>query len=131
MANANKLFDERNDAIKFVDDYVSMILEAKRKTADEEPEPEPEPSKARTKRKKSPLQLHEEYINEIKNDEQNINEKICKEYFLPNSNICSKELYNSNQNKNDEILKYINDASIEFEKDSNIKKFLLMNIQIK
>ena len=123
MANANKLFDERNDAIKFVDDYGSMILEAKRKTTDEEPEPEPEPSKPRTKRKKSPLQLHEEYINEIKNDEKNINEKIFKECFLSNSNICSKELYNSNQNKKDVL--------IEFKKDSNINKFSKMNIQIK
>ena len=30
MANANKLFDERNDANEFVDDYGSMVLEAKR-----------------------------------------------------------------------------------------------------
>ena len=28
MANINKLFNGRNDAIKFVDDYGSMILEA-------------------------------------------------------------------------------------------------------
>ena len=46
-----------------------MILEAKGKAA-EEPEPEPEPSKAKTKHKKSPLELREEFINEIKNDEK-------------------------------------------------------------
>ena len=80
-------------------------------------------SKARTKCKKSQWQLHEEYINEIKNDEKNINEKIFKECFLSNSNICSKELYNSNQNKKDVL--------IEFKKDSNINKFPKMNIQIK
>ena len=45
-----------------------MILEAKRKAAEEEPEPKP--SKERTKHKKYPLELHEEFINEIKNDEK-------------------------------------------------------------
>ena len=49
MANINKLFNGRNDAIKFVDDYGPMILEAKRKAAEEEPKPEP--TKAKTKRK--------------------------------------------------------------------------------
>ena len=47
-----------------------MILEAKRKAAEEEPELEPEPSRAKIKRKKSPLELHEGFINEIKNDEK-------------------------------------------------------------
>ena len=72
MANANKLFDGRNDSIKFVDDYTLMILEAKKTAAKEELEPElwKEPSKAKTKRKKSPLELCEEYINEIENDEK-------------------------------------------------------------
>ena len=53
LANINKLFHEENDAIKFVDDYGSMILEAKKKAVEEELGPEP--SKARTKPKKSPL----------------------------------------------------------------------------
>ena len=57
-----------------------MILEAKRKAAEEEPKPEP--TKAKTKRKKSPFELHEKFINEIKNDEKNINEQIFKEYFF-------------------------------------------------
>ena len=59
--NINKLFHGRNDAIKFVDDYSSMIPEAKRKTAEEEPKPEP--TKAKTKRKKSQFELHEKFIN--------------------------------------------------------------------
>ena len=42
----------KNDAIKFVDGYGSMILEAKRSATEEEPEPEK--SKVKTKRKKSP-----------------------------------------------------------------------------
>ena len=80
LANINKLFSGRNDATKFGDDYGSMILEAKRK-ADEE-ELETEPSKAKTKPKKSSLELREKFVNEIKNDEKNINEKIFKEFFF-------------------------------------------------
>ena len=80
LTNINKLFKGGNDAIKFVDDYGSMILEAKKKSAEEEPEPGP--SKAKTKRKKSPLELCEEFINGIKNDEKNINEQIFKDYFF-------------------------------------------------
>ena len=80
MANINKLFNGRNDAIKFVDDYGLMILEAKRKAAEEEPKPEP--TKAKTKRKKSPFELHKKFINEIKNDEKDINEQIFKEYIF-------------------------------------------------
>ena len=49
------------------DDYSSMILEAKRKTTKQEPKPEP---KVKTKRKKSPFELHEKFINEIKNYEK-------------------------------------------------------------
>ena len=44
-----------------------MILEAKRKTTKQEPKPEP---KVKTKRKKSPFELHEKFINEIKNYEK-------------------------------------------------------------
>ena len=60
MANINKLFNPRNDAIKFLDGYGSMILEAKRKAVEEEPKPEP--TKAKTKRKKSPFELHEKLM---------------------------------------------------------------------
>ena len=41
-----------------------MILEAKRKAAEEEPKLKP--SKGNNKRKKSPPELREEFINEIK-----------------------------------------------------------------
>ena len=53
MANINKLFNGRNDAVKFVDGCGSMIYEAKRKSAEEEPKPEPR--NAQTKRKTSPF----------------------------------------------------------------------------
>ena len=39
LANINMVFKGRNEAIKFVDDYASMILEAKRKADEEELEP--------------------------------------------------------------------------------------------
>ena len=68
LANINKLFNGRNNAIKFVDNYGSRILQAKRKAVEEKPEPEL--SKAKNKRKKLLLELHEEFINEIKNNEK-------------------------------------------------------------
>ena len=43
-----------------------LILEAKRKATEEEPKPEP--TKGKAKCKKSPFELHEKFINEIKND---------------------------------------------------------------
>ena len=48
LANIDKLFNGRNDAIKFLDDYGSMILEATKKAVKE-------PTKTKTKRKKSPF----------------------------------------------------------------------------
>ena len=65
-ANINKLFNGKNDTIKFVDDYVSMILEAKRKATREEPSTEP--WKANTKSKNYALELREEFLSQIKND---------------------------------------------------------------
>ena len=50
LAKINKIFNGRNNAIRFVDDYDSMILEIKRKAAAEEPRPEL--TKVKTKRKK-------------------------------------------------------------------------------
>ena len=41
LANAKKVFNGRNDSIKFVDNYGSMILKAKKIAAKEELEPEP------------------------------------------------------------------------------------------
>ena len=89
MANINKLFNGRNDAIKFVDNYSSMILEVKRKVTQKEPESKP--SKAKTKPKKSPLELHEQFLYEIKNDEKNINEQIFKEYFFNHNPLFQKK----------------------------------------
>ena len=92
-----------------------MIIEAKRKTAEEELKPEL--TKTKTKRKKSPFELHEKLINEIKNDEKIIHEQIFKKYFfISYSIILAKKLYNSNQNENDKIVKHINDSLIKLKK---------------
>ena len=68
MENINKLFNRRNIAIKFADDYGSMIFGAKGKAAKKEPKPEL--TKWKTKGKKSPFELHEKFINEITNNEK-------------------------------------------------------------
>ena len=101
--------------------YGSVIFESKRKVAEEEPKAEL--TKAKTKCKKSPFELHEKIINKIKNDEKNLNEEIFKWYFSNHTSLfLAKELYNSNQNVNDEIVKDIIDSLNELKKDINTKK---------
>ena len=51
LNNINKLFNGRSDAIRFVDEYGSIILEVKIKAAEEEPKAEI--TKTKNKRKKS------------------------------------------------------------------------------
>ena len=46
LTNVSKLFIGRDDAIKYVNDYGSMVLEGKRKAAERE---KPEPKKPNTK----------------------------------------------------------------------------------
>ena len=45
-------------------------------------------------------------------------------FFYQTPLFLAKELYNSNQNINDEIVKHINDALIELKRDIKIRKFL-------
>ena len=87
MANINNLFNVQNDTIKFVDDYGTMILEAKRNRLKKNLS---QNHQSKSKGKKSPLELREEFINEIKNDEKNINKQIFEKYFLSHSIIFSK-----------------------------------------
>ena len=84
------LFNGRNNAIKVVDNYSSMILEAKRKAT--EGEPELKPLKAKTRLKKVPLELCEEFINEINFVETISMSKYLKNIFLSNSIIFSKRI---------------------------------------
>ena len=52
--------------------------------------------------------MREEFSNKIKNEETSINEQIFKEYFSYESlSVLVKNLYESNQNKNDMIVKYL------------------------
>ena len=62
-------------------------------------------------------------INEIKNNEKNINEEVFKGYLFNHTLLLlAKELYNSNQNVNGKIVKYINDSLIELKRDINTNK---------
>ena len=66
--------------------------------------------------------MHKEFINEIKNDERSVNDEIFKGFFYSEDFFdhtplfLAKELYNSNQRTNDEIVKHINSALIELKK---------------
>ena len=44
--------------------------------------------------------MREEFINEIKNDEKNINEQTLEDFFCHNKLFLEKELHNSDQNIN-------------------------------
>ena len=54
MSHFNKVFNGKNDAVKFVDGYGSMILEGKIKTAEEQ---EPKLSKAKNKHQKFSIRI--------------------------------------------------------------------------
>ena len=81
LANINELFNERNNVIKFVDDYCSLVLEAKRMAGGEEPATKPEvatePIKARTKSKISLIKFREEFLNKLK-----MKKKVCRSKYL-------------------------------------------------
>ena len=66
--------------------------------------------KNKTKSKISSLKLRENFLNEIKNDEKNMNEQIFQEYFGYRSpSILVKDLLY----KNDTIVKLINELLID------------------
>ena len=50
---------------------------------------------------------------EIKSDEKNISEQMLKKKFYHTPLFLAKELHNSNQNINNEIVKHINHALTE------------------
>ena len=85
MANINELFNGRNDAIKFVDDYGSMILEAKIKageepeTTEQEQEATEPPKATELTKEKSKL---DKFLNKTKNKEKTINEQIFRDFFF-------------------------------------------------
>ena len=87
-----------------------------------EPEVATEP-KAKTKCKISPLKLHENFFKEIKNEEKNINEQMFNEFFSCHSpSFLVKDLYEDNREKNDKIVKNINELFSNLENFINSKE---------
>ena len=91
-----------------------------------EPEVATEPTKAtkaKTKRKISLLKLRENLLNEIKNEGKNIIEQIFNEFFNYHyPSFLVKDLYEDNQNKNDEIVKNINESLVNLRNSMNSKE---------
>ena len=80
-------------------------------------------TKAKTKCKISPLTFREEFLNEIKNEEKNINELIFIEYFnYLSPSFLVNDLCEENQNKNNIIVKYINESLINIRNSTNSKE---------
>ena len=92
LANTNKLFNE-----KTVKKNLNQIQQKQKLNA-----------------KNIHLNCMENFLNEIKNDEKNIYEEILKKFFFHTILFLAKELYSSNQNESNEIVKHINDSLIEF-----------------
>ena len=66
----------------------------------------------------------------MKNEEQNINEQIFREYFSYQSpSFLAKYLYELNQDENYIIVKYLNESLIDLRNSISSKKILKMKIQ--
>ena len=58
--------------------------------------------------------MREEFLNEIKNEEKNINEQITREHFNYQSpSFLVKYFYEDNQIINDIIVEYLNEQLID------------------
>ena len=69
------------------------------------------------------LKLCEEFLNKIKNDERNINKQIFNEFFnYQNPSFLVKDLYEDIQNKNDKVVKNINESLINIINSINRKE---------
>ena len=67
--------------------------------------------------------MREKFLNEIKNEEKNINEQIFREYFNYQSpSLLVKDSYEENRNKNDIIVKYLNESLIDLKNSINSKQ---------
>ena len=79
--------------------------------------------KIKTKRKISSLKLLENFLNRIKNEEKDTNEKMFRDYFLyQTASYLTKVLYDSGEIKNDKIIKNINNGLTELKNSINSKK---------
>ena len=72
---------------------------------------------------KSSLKSHEEFLNEIVNEEKYINEKIFRDYFrYQNPSSLVKDLFRANKNNNDKTKCLIIIELIKIMEGINIKK---------
>ena len=73
--------------------------------------------------KKYSLKLREKFLNEIKNGQKNMNEEILHEFFNNRYPLfLVKGLYEDNQNKNEKLVKNINESLINLRNSINSKK---------
>ena len=67
--------------------------------------------------------MREEFLNKIKDEEKYVNEEILKEYFNYQSpSFLVKDLYEDNHNKNDIIVKCLNESWIDLRNSINSKE---------
>ena len=67
--------------------------------------------------------MREKFLNEIKNEEKNINEEILHEFFNNRYSLfLVKGFYEDNQNKNEKLVKNINESLINLRNSINSEK---------
>ena len=105
-------------------DKISTHEPATKQEVAKEPEPEvaTKATKAKNRWKISPLKLREYFWNKTKNEERNINEQIFKKFFCQTPSHLAKDLYDSDEAKNDDIVKHIKNELIELKNYINIKE---------
>ena len=112
-------------SVKVLNNFKSRLFPTKNLDKFQTREPEIELTKAtktKTKRKIFSLKLREEFLNEIKNEDKNINQQIFRGYFNDQSpSFLVKDLYEVNKNKNYIIVKYLNASLIDSRNTVNSK----------
>ena len=81
LANTNNLFSWRNDDIKFVDDYGSIILEVTRKANGEELKKQQKKNKKATEPAKAKTEC-DTFLGKTKNEEKNIYQQMFRDHFV-------------------------------------------------
>ena len=67
--------------------------------------------------------MHEGFLNETKMKKKNTNKQIFREYFNHQSpSLLVKDLYEGNENKNDIIVKFLNEPLIGLRNTINSKE---------
>ena len=113
-------------SVKVLNNFKTRLFPTKNLDKFQTREPEIELTKAtktKTKRKIFSLKLREEFLNEIKNEDKNINQQIFRGYFNDQSpSFLVKDLYEVNKNKNYIIVKYLNASLINSRNSVNSKE---------